>query len=308
VLKANIRDARAVGKAGIRHPLDPLDASEIARAVEILRRAGKATPEARFVSVTLNEPPKHQAAFPAPDHPVTDQPSGPGPAAAVGREAFLVWREPRRHSTCEAVVSLTVGSVLSWRCVPGAQAPFTSAEFAGCEVLTRADPQIRAGLERRGITDPGRVRVEAWGIGTYAAPDEAERRLVWTLLFYRARADDNPYAKPIDGLHAIVDLDDVGSGDQRSGTVSVTARRRFKHSYNLQKKSTYKWMQNLSPNSSCDFQPKRSSRADMTSSNSMSQTSMSNDCAASFAIVAFFGKSHHRLCLSRWYSVSHSEK
>jgi primary-amine oxidase len=195
--------------AGIRHPLDPLDASEIARAVEILRQAGKATPEARFVSVTLHEPPKDQAAFPAPDHPVTGQPSGPGPAAAVPREAFLVWREPRLHATCEAVVSLTVGSVLSWRPVPGAQAPFTPAEFAECEVVTRANPQILAGLERRGITDPGRVRVEAWGIGRYAAPDEAERRLAWTLLFYRARADDNPYAKPIDGLHAIVDLDDM---------------------------------------------------------------------------------------------------
>ena len=106
-------------------------------------------------------------------------------------------------------MSITAGSVLSWRSVPGAQAPFTPAEFAECAVITRADPRILAGLERRGITDPGRVRVEAWGIGTYAAPEEAGRRLAWTLLFYRERPDDNPYAKPIDGLHAIVDLDDM---------------------------------------------------------------------------------------------------
>jgi primary-amine oxidase len=195
--------------AGIRHPLDPLDASEIARAVEILRRAQNATSEARFVSVTLNEPPKDQVTFPAPDHPVLGQPASPGPAAAVPREAFVVWREPRQHTTCEAVVSLTAGSVLSWRSVPGAQAPFTPAEFAECEVMTRADPRIRAGLDRRGITDPGQVRVEAWGIGTYAAPEEAGRRLAWTMLFYRERPGDNPYAKPIDGLHAIVDLDDM---------------------------------------------------------------------------------------------------
>ena len=195
--------------AGIRHPLDPLDASEIARAVEILRRAQNATSEARFVSVTLNEPPKDQVTFPAPDHPVLGQPASPGPAAAVPREAFVVWREPRQHTTCEAVVSLTAGSVLSWRSVPGAQAPFTPAEFAECEVMTRADPRIRTGLDRRGITDPGQVRVEAWGIGTYAAPEEAGRRLAWTMLFYRERPGDNPYAKPIDGLHAIVDLDDM---------------------------------------------------------------------------------------------------
>jgi primary-amine oxidase len=191
------------------HPLDPLDASEIARAVQVLRHAGTVTPEARFASVTLNEPPKDQVAFPAPDRPASGQSADPGRAAAVPREAFAVWREPRQHATREAVVSLTVGSVLSWRSVPDVQVPMMPAEFAGCEIVTRADPRIRAGLERRGIADPGRVRVEAWGIGTYAAPEEAGRRLAWTLLFYRDRADDNPYAKPIDGLHAVVDLDDM---------------------------------------------------------------------------------------------------
>ena len=111
-------------------PLDPLDAGEIARAVGILRQAGTVTTEARFASVTLNEPPKDQVAFPAPDHPVPGQSSRPGPAAAVSREAFVVWRDPRQHATCEAVVSLTAGSVLSWRPVPDAQASLMSAEFA----------------------------------------------------------------------------------------------------------------------------------------------------------------------------------
>jgi primary-amine oxidase len=73
----------------------------------------------------------------------------------------------------------------------------------------RADARIIAGLERRGITDPGKVHVEPWSIGTFAAPEEAGRRLVWTLLFYREQPDDNPYAKPIHGLHAVVDYDDM---------------------------------------------------------------------------------------------------
>ena len=187
-----------------RHPLDPLTADEITRAVEILREEQYVTPQARFASVTLNEPPKDQVAFPAPDHAADGQ-----PAAAVPREAFAVWRNPQKHATCEAVVSLSAGSVLSWRSVPDAQAPLMPAEFAGCEEVTRADPRIRAGLERRGITDPGRVRVEAWGIGALAGPEEASRRLAWTLLFYRERPDDNPYAKPVDGLYAVVDLDSM---------------------------------------------------------------------------------------------------
>ena len=51
--------------------------------------------------------------------------------------------------------------------------------------------------------------VEPWGIGAFTEAEEAGRRLAWTLLFYRERPDDNPYAKPIHGLHAIVDLDDM---------------------------------------------------------------------------------------------------
>ena len=125
------------------------------------------------------------------------------------REAFVVLLEPSQHTTYEAVVSLTAASVVSWRSVPDVRAPFTLAEYAECELVTRADPQIRAGLERRGITDPERVLVEPWGIGAFAASEEAGRRVVWTLLFYRERPDDNPYAKPIHGLHAIVDLDDM---------------------------------------------------------------------------------------------------
>lgn len=89
------------------------------------------------------------------------------------------------------------------------RAPLTPAECVQCEAVTRADPRIRAGLERRGITDPEQVRAEPWGIGTFTAPEDAGRRIVWTLLLYRERPDDNPYAKPIDGLHAIVDLDDM---------------------------------------------------------------------------------------------------
>jgi primary-amine oxidase len=201
------RDSRA------RHPLDPLDAREISKAVEILRRERPVTPEARFVSVSLNEPLKSQTPFAAPavssgagqpggNHPVPDD-------AAVPREAFVVLLEPAQHATYEAVVSLTDGSVVSWRSVPDVCAPVTLAEYAECELLTRADPEILAGLERRGITSPERVLVEPWGIGTFTDPAEARRRVAWTLLFYRERPDDNPYAKPIHGLHAIVDLDEM---------------------------------------------------------------------------------------------------
>jgi primary-amine oxidase len=75
--------------------------------------------------------------------------------------------------------------------------------------VVRADERFRAGLRRRGIHNPDHVLVEPWGIGTFTGEEDAGRRLFWTLTFYRASPGDNPYAKPIHGLHAVVDLDDM---------------------------------------------------------------------------------------------------
>ena len=66
--------------AQARHPLDPLNADEITRAVEILRRERPVTPEARFVSVSLSEPGKDQIAFADP----AGRPAG-GQSARTGR-------------------------------------------------------------------------------------------------------------------------------------------------------------------------------------------------------------------------------
>ena len=201
------------------HPLDPLSADEIRRVVTIITEAGNSTPAMRFVSIGLHEPPKSViAAF---------RPGQPFP-----REAFVVALEPREHMTYEGVVSLTKAAVLSWRPVPGARAPITAGEYTEYERVVRADEQFRDGLRRRGIEHPDQVLVEPWGIGTFTRDEDAGRRLLWSLCFYRASPDDNPYAKPIHGLHAVVDLDDMtvvrvedlgivplppGTGDYTSG-------------------------------------------------------------------------------------------
>ena len=185
----------------VRHPLDPLNGDEIRQAVAIVRRERPVTAEARFVSVNLNEPAKSQVAF--------ADPAVGADADAVPRQAFVVLMEPREHMLYEAVVSLTDDSVVSWRPVPGAIGPVTLWEYAECQRVTAADPRVQAGLERRGITNPAQVLFEPWGIGPFTADEETGRRVMWTLLFYRERPDDNPYAKPIHGLHAVVDLDEM---------------------------------------------------------------------------------------------------
>ena len=178
------------------HPLDPLCADEIRRAVAILRANGHGTPDARFVAVDLHEPDKATVA-------------AHRPGAAFPREAFIVALEPREHMTYEGVVSLTDEAVRSWRPVPEVRASLTTGEYLTCERLVRADREFREGLQRRGIEHPDQVLVEPWGIGTFTREEDAGRRLVWTLCFYRADPGDNPYAKPIHGLHAVVDVDDM---------------------------------------------------------------------------------------------------
>ncbi len=215
------------GKAArpARRPLDPLTAGEIRQAVKIFTSDARSTPDMRFVSVSLHEPPK-------------DEVGSAAAGRAFRREAFIVALDPRQHMTYEAVVSLTAGSVLDWRPVPGARAPVTLGEYERCEVLVRADQRFRDGLGRRGIRNPEQVLVEPWGIGTFTRPEDEGRRLVWTLCFYRASPGDNPYAKPIHGLHAVVDLDDMtvvrvedlgvvplppGTGDYTTGSTAPRA-------------------------------------------------------------------------------------
>ena len=125
-----------------QHPLDPLSTDEIAQAVAIFRADGRARPAMRFVSVSLHEPPKSELA-------------SIRPGQAFRREAFIVALEPGEHTTYEAVVSVTEGSVLSWRPVPGVRAPIMPGEYADSERLVRADPGFRDGLQRRGIDRAG---------------------------------------------------------------------------------------------------------------------------------------------------------
>lgn len=189
---ASLVDAH--GHVASAHPLDPLTGPEMKQAVSVLRDAGHLSPDGRVIEVSLREPAKEAL-------------GRPNPAVDVPRDALVVTREPRDQSTHETLVSLTDDRVLEHRVVPEARPPINLEEYAETQRIVRLDPRFLEGLARRGITDPDRVLVEPWGIGGLAPDAYRDLRAVWTLCFYRADADDNPYAKPLEGLHAIVDVD-----------------------------------------------------------------------------------------------------
>ena len=149
---------------------------------------------ARFVEIVLLEPEKGALArFGA---------SGERPP----REAFVVLHDRVAQTACEAIVALDAGAVSSWSEVPGVQAAITLDEYIECEQAVRADPRFREALARRGITNPELVLAEAWSVGGHAQSGEEGRRLAWTPCWFRDSLADNAYARPIEGLFTVVDL------------------------------------------------------------------------------------------------------
>lgn len=176
------------------HPLEPLTADEVGHAVEALRKAGKVTPTTRFVSVSLMEPDKSLV-------------HGWGGKAGPPRRAFAVLFDNAENACHEAAVSLTDGSLISWRHVPGAQPTMTIDEQTECEQAVLASEQFRKALKAHtGVDDTSRVMVDIWSAGYYGDADEEGRRLARPLCFLRTDPTDNGYVRPIEGLRPVVDL------------------------------------------------------------------------------------------------------
>lgn len=88
-----------------KHPLEPLTANEVQRVVDLLKDAGKVTPTTRFVSASLQKPPKELV------HAFTGRESVP-------RKAFVVLFDNAKNACYETVLSIDAGEVESWKHIP----------------------------------------------------------------------------------------------------------------------------------------------------------------------------------------------
>ena len=185
-------ETQAVAEAAC-HPLEPLSAAEIAAAVGIVRASGRLGDRVRFASITLHEPAKESV-----------QHFRPGDT--IAREAFIILLDNETNAVYEVVVSLSDSAVARWEHIPNVQPHIMYDEFVACEAACKADPAFRAALARRGVTEMDLVMVEPWSAGNYGDADDQGMRLVRALMFVRAAPHDNGYARPVDGLVAVVDL------------------------------------------------------------------------------------------------------
>jgi primary-amine oxidase len=172
------------------HPLDPLGADELERAVACVRSAHGLGDGVRFVSVELRDPDKAELA------------RWRDGGAPPSREALLVVLAAGR--TYEAIVALESDTLRSWEHIEGVHAAITGDEYAESELAVKAHPGFRQALELRGVRDLDLVMIDTWSVGLFEAQGErVGRALAWL------RSDltgDNGYARPIGGLIALVDL------------------------------------------------------------------------------------------------------
>ncbi|MDQ6772631.1 MAG: primary-amine oxidase [Candidatus Dormibacteraeota bacterium] len=182
----------------IDHPLVSLSADEIERAAAVLRQEGRLGETVRVHGMLLVEPDKEA---------VLAHPNGGG---QLNRNVLVVLRDRARRETYEAVVSVTDGSVVSWRHLPDVQPPITGGESLVCEEAIKADPQWQEALRRRGVEDLSLAVVDPWAPG-YQGPDEdpGRRRTAFGLTWVKKGAGDNCYGRPVEGLVVRFDLDEM---------------------------------------------------------------------------------------------------
>jgi len=184
---------RTVTSVTVDHPLTPLTPEEISAAVAIIRQEKSLESSFRFATVTLNEPAKATVL-------------GFQPGDEIEREAFVILLDSATAKTYEAVVSLGSSTLKSWQHIPGVQPSIMLDEFVECEAAVKASQEFRDAIAKRGITDPDLVMIDPWSAGNYGIAEEDGVRLSRALCWVKANPTDNGYARPIEGVIPVVDL------------------------------------------------------------------------------------------------------
>jgi primary-amine oxidase len=179
----------AIAAQAPTHPLDGLSPAEHWTAHDVVRDAGNRDSTTKFAYVGLHEPPKSEVL-------------AWKPGQSFRREARV--HVVTRSKGYEGVVDLTARRLLSWTEVPGRQYMAISTEDDVVNEMLKSHPQVRAALQRRGITDLEHVRCYPNNEGYFDLPEERGKRIM------RAKCGNahgrfSGGTRPIAGLYAVVD-------------------------------------------------------------------------------------------------------
>lgn len=182
----------ALGTLAQTHPLDPLSPDELATATATLRADSRLHGGEMFPEITLREPPKTEVLAWQPGQPFR-------------REAFAIVLDLPANRMSEAVVDLHAHHVISWQLIPGAQALLTEQENNAAIDITRTNAAWQAAMRLRGLTNFDAIALTPWAPGHLPMPAPKDARLL-RVLAYLQGTQTNSYGPPIEGVEALVDL------------------------------------------------------------------------------------------------------
>ena len=178
----------------VEHPLDRLTETEIKATREILEEAALVSDTTRFVYVGLEEPHKNVVLS-----------FRPGDEVPRTVRCFLI--ETATGAGHDVSVDLTAGHLARHVILDGAagQMPVLDEEFGIIEGILAADQRWVHAMSHRGL-DVADVRAVPLSAGVFGDEAEVGARLVRVLGFHQADPQDLPWAHPVDGVVAYVDL------------------------------------------------------------------------------------------------------
>ncbi|MFT4212992.1 MAG: primary-amine oxidase [Microbacterium sp.] len=179
------------------HPLSSLTAAEIELVRDVALGLPDVTDRTRFAYVGLEEPDKAEV--------IAWEAGGPLP----DRRARVQLLDLVTTRSLDLVISITTAAVLSRAELDGTagQLPILDAEFEEVGVIANESAEWVAALAARGLTVDDVVLVPL-SAGSYGLDGEAGRRILRTFAFRQDHPKDHPWAHPVDGLTAYIDVAD----------------------------------------------------------------------------------------------------
>ena len=185
------------GQVAITHPLEPLSKKEVSAAVSLLKDNKFLSPTTRVISIYLKEPAKELVYNWKVDK-----------STALPREAYVSLHDNSTNSAQAVHLNLSEKSVVATKPAPkGAQPTISVDEMDEAEAVVLNDPTFKSLIKKHyGIDDVSLVMVDIWSVGHYGSRESEENRMARPLCFLRADPTDNGYARPIEGIRPVVDL------------------------------------------------------------------------------------------------------
>lgn len=173
-------------------PLDPLSADEINQVMRVLRAEHRISNGALVPQMKLQEPDKSFVLRWRPGEPLR-------------RRAYVVTRE--RGVSFEVIVDLERDRTISSRqLLATEQPPLALPEQLPAGEIVLANEEFQRHLHARGIDDLSTVLCLPLSAGNFHVPSEQGKRLIRSTCIDSGGVED-PWARPIENLTAVVDLD-----------------------------------------------------------------------------------------------------